>query len=196
MDARKSERCVAFSAADKIAEGAPRDVAVAMKAMLDADPGATLRAFDEETAQPLEFDLRGSAADVAGRYGADEPRGPGRPRLGVTAREVTLLPRHWEWLAAQPGGASVTLRKLVETASRASENADRARAAQEKAYRFMAAAVGDQPGFEEACRALFACDEELFGEIACGWPTDLAAFATRLAGPAFEPGAADLRRPG
>lgn len=196
MDARKSERCVAFCGVAKLAEGAPREVALAMKAALDSDPGAQVRAFDEDTAQPLEFDLRGSAADVAGRFSAEQPRGPGRPRLGVTAREVTLLPRHWDWLAAQPGGASVTLRKLVENASRAGEAADRGRAAQDRAYRFMAAAVGDQPGFEEACRALFACDGELFGEIASGWPQDLAAFASRLAAPAFEPGAADLRRAG
>ncbi len=76
-----------------------------------------------------------------------EPRGRGRPKLGVVAREVTLLPRHWDWLNAQPGGASVALRKLVEQARRANGDADRARAAREAAYHFMSAMAGDLPAF-------------------------------------------------
>ena len=90
------------------------------------------------------------------------PRGPGRPRLGVVAREVTLLPRHWDWLAAQPGGASVALRKLVDDARKAAAGGDRRRASQEAAYRFLQALAGDLPLYEEACRALFAGDIRRF----------------------------------
>ncbi|MGK4708801.1 DUF2239 family protein, partial [Pseudomonas aeruginosa] len=100
-------------------------------------------------------------------------------KLGVVAREVTLLPRHWEWLAAQPGGASVALRKLVEEARRSQSG--RARQAQERAYHFMNAMAGDLPGFEEATRALFAGDPEGFAERIAGWPTDVREHAAWLA---------------
>ncbi|MFY0534142.1 DUF2239 family protein [Nannocystis pusilla] len=42
------------------------------------------------------------------RLAAEEPparTGPGRPKLGVVSREVSLLPRHWEWLERQPSGS-------------------------------------------------------------------------------------------
>lgn len=108
------------------------------------------------------------------------PRGPGRPRLGVTAREVTLLPRHWDWLAAQPGGASVALRKLVESASRS--DGARARAAQEAAYRFITAIAGDLPGYEEALRTLFANDRVGFIARIANWPDDIQCYALFLSG--------------
>lgn len=111
----------------------------------------------------------------------EEPRGPGRPRLGVIAREVTLLPRHWDWLANQPGGASVALRKLVEEARRNNGDKDRRRAAQEAAYRFMSSMAGDFPGFEEALRALFAHDRRKFSERVAPWPADVRDYAIKLA---------------
>lgn len=111
---------------------------------------------------------------------APVPRGRGRPKLGVTAREVTLLPRHWDWLAAQPGGASVALRRLVETARRS--DAARARAAQEAVYRFINAIAGNQPGHEEALRALFANDLGGFAQRIAAWPADVRAYALKLAG--------------
>jgi len=101
--------------------------------------------------------------------------------LGVIAREVTLLPRHWAWLASQPGGASVALRKLVEEARRANVDKDRIRQAHERAYRFMSAVAGDMPGFEEASRALFADDRARFAEHAAEWPDDVREYANRLA---------------
>ena len=76
----------------------------------------------------------------------------------MVAREVTLLPRHWEWLAQQSGGASVALRRLVDQARRGTEDKDRIRRAQEAAYRFMSAMAGNRPNFEDAIRALFAGD--------------------------------------
>lgn len=116
---------------------------------------------------------------------ADTPRGPGRPKLGVVAREVTLLPRHWDWLNGQPGGASVALRKLVEEARRANEGKDRLRRAQENAYRFMSAMAGNEPGFEEATRALFAGDRARFDEETKAWPEDVREHARKVAATAF-----------
>ncbi len=112
---------------------------------------------------------------------------PGRPRLGVVAREVTLLPRHWEWLASQPGGASAALRRLVDQARKSNEKADRRRLAGEKSYRFMSAIAGHRPGFEEAARALFAADGAAFRAHIARWPKDVRAHLTDLAQDAFDP---------
>jgi hypothetical protein len=131
----------------------------------------------------MEFDLRGDLAAVLARLPVEpvEKRGPGRPKLGVTAREVTLLPRHWDWLASQPGGASVALRKLVENALREAEGPDRVRRSREAAYRFMTAVAGDQPGYEEATRMLFAGDWVVFDAAIKAWPSDVRDYARRLA---------------
>jgi hypothetical protein len=114
------------------------------------------------------------------------PRRRGRPSLGVVAREVTLLPRHWEWLSSQPGGASVALRKLVEDARRANEGRDRVRLARESAYRFMMAMAGNEPGYEEALRALFSGEYGRLEGLTAGWPEDVRAHALRLAARARE----------
>ncbi|MBB4636917.1 DUF2239 family protein [Longimicrobium terrae] len=111
------------------------------------------------------------------------PRRRGRPSLGVVAREVTLLPRHWEWLATQPGGASVAIRKLVEEARRTSAAADQRRAARDAAYRFLSAMGGDLPGFEEAARALFADDAARFASLIAAWPADVRDYVQNLAFP-------------
>ena len=122
-----------------------------------------------------------SIAGIASTTDATTTRGRGRPKLGVVAREVTLLPRHWDWLATQPGGASVALRRLVEQARRSHAEKDRQRAAQERAYRFMAAMAGDRIGFEEASRALFANDQLRFESLVTAWPPAIAHYVTRLA---------------
>ncbi len=198
MDAAAIQTCTAFAATRRLAGGPVRDVARAVKTYLDAHPESQVLVFDNVSAQPVEFDLRGTVDEVLARLDrtlspapapADtecRPRGPGRPKLGVIAREVTLLPRHWDWLAAQPGGASVTLRKLVEDARRATEGADRRRAAQEAAYRFMAAMAGNAAGFEEATRALFAADAGAFQSLTQTWPADVRDFARELAQAAFD----------
>ena len=108
-------------------------------------------------------------------------RGPGRPKLGVVPREVTLLPRHWEWLGAQPGGASVALRKLVEQARRSSGGEDRIRLARESAYRFLTAIAGNLGGFEEALRALFAGERARFEAETVAWPGGVRDYALGLA---------------
>ena len=117
---------------------------------------------------------------------APAPRGPGRPKLGVVAREITLLPRHWEWLARQPGGASVALRKLVDEARRANKDKDRVRQAQETAYRFIAAIGENKPHYEEVARALFAGDAGRFETWTTSWPADVRDHARALAASCFE----------
>jgi hypothetical protein len=103
--------------------------------------------------------------------------------LGVVAREVTLLPEHWDWLARQPGGASVALRKLVLQAMRDSAGPDALRRARERAYAFMSTMAGDLPGFEEATRALFAGDAERLAVHIAAWPPDVRHLVARLAQP-------------
>lgn len=171
----------AFAGDRLIASGAPAEVVAAVKTAHDA--GEAVLVFDDADARPVEFDLRGDLAAVLARLPSEpvEKRGPGRPKLGVTAREVTLLPRHWDWLAAQPGGASVALRKLVESALREAEGPDRVRRSREAAYRFMTAVAGDQPGYEEATRMLFAGDWAAFDAAIEAWPSDVADYARRLA---------------
>ena len=135
--------------------------------------------FDDSTGAQIDLDLRRKPSQT--NASPIEPRGPGRPRLGVIAKEVTLLPRHWDWLNVQPGGASVALRKLVDEARRVSGDRDRIRAAQEAAYRFMSAFAGNLPGFEEATRSLFAYDRRRFTEFVAKWPEDVRDYAVKLA---------------
>lgn len=193
---RPSQRCTAFSGVDRIASGELRHVALKAKQAYDLHPERPVRVFDDTDARPLELPLELPPADLlawlsrptldAGdATGPARPRRPGRPRLGVVAREVTLLPRHWDWLAAQPGGASVALRRLVDEARKVSAGDDRRRAAQEATYRFLHAMAGDAPGFEEVARALFAKDDARFHAGIAAWPDDVREHAEWLATDAF-----------
>jgi hypothetical protein len=161
--------------------------AAAARHILDTGDTSPLLAFDDDTCDPVELDVRGSVEDVRARYAPEPsvPRGVGRPKLGVVAREVTLLPRHWEWLVAQPGGASVTLRKLVECARRDTSGEERRRLARDAAYRFMLALAGNEPGYEDATRALFGGDAQCFEELTESWPADVRDHARWLAVDAF-----------
>ena len=175
--------CAVFAGDRLIARGAPRAVLPAMKAACEA--GEAVLAFDLATGRTVEFDLRGDLETALARLptAAPEPkRGPGRPKLGVTAREVTLLPRYWDWLATQPGGASVALRKLVEAAMREAEGPDRVRRGREAAYRFMTALAGDLPGYEDAVRALFAGDEAGLERAVAVWPEGVRQAVEVIAG--------------
>lgn len=179
-------RCAAFSGQRLIAEGQPQDVLPAVKAAADAGEGVLV--FDLATGHSVEFDLRGDLETALGRLpvAAPEPKkGPGRPRLGVTPREVTLLPRHWDWLASQPGGASSALRKMVETTMREAEGPDRARRGREAAYRFMTTLAGDLPNYEEATRMLFAGDQAGFEAAVADWPQGMRDVARSVAQPAW-----------
>ena len=186
-----TENFTAFEGPQRLVSGPIAEVALAIK-------GATRPAsnpvaiFSDSTGRPIDLDLRGSNAEVLARLSAlspaaqdeavaNEPRGRGRPKLGVVAREVTLLPRHWEWLSAQPGGASVALRKLVEEARKASGDRDRHRAARDAAYHFMSAMAGNLAKFEEASRALFADDRRRFTSLIAPWPADIRDHAVKLA---------------
>src|SRR6185295_10752956 len=140
----------AFHGVHKVAVGETADVLKALKRKKQGE----IIVFDNSTGAQIDLDLRKKPPQTS--VPPIEARGPGRPRLGVIAKEVTLLPRHWDWLNVQPGGASVALRKLVDEARKVSGDRDRIRAAQEAAYRFMSAIAGNLPGFEEATRALFA----------------------------------------
>src|SRR5580704_306014 len=190
---------IAFEGDRAIASGDLRTVIRAAKQALDGRKDASILIFDGSTSAPVEIDFRGSIADVlarlpdsAGTPSATEdpaqapPRGPGRPKLGVVAREVTLLPRHWEWLAQQSGGASLALRKLVDEARRTNKDKDRIRQAQEAAYRFIAAMAENKPHVEEVARALFAGDAVQFEAWTASWPADVRDHARRLAARAFE----------
>jgi hypothetical protein len=173
--------CTAFAGDREIASGGPRDVVAFVKAAAEA--GETVLVFDDADGRPVEFDLRGDLDAVLARLPGpvEEKRGRGRPKLGVTAREVTLLPRHWDWLASQSGGASVALRKLVEAALREAEGPDLARRAKEASYRFMTAMAGDRPHYEDAVRALFAADAAGLAAATAAWPDGVRAMTLRLA---------------
>lgn len=173
----------AFEGDRRLAAGPLHDVAMAVKHAAHRSVGGPVLIFDDQTGRALDVDTRGSDAEVIARYAPppDAPRGRGRPRLGVVAREVTLLPRHWEWLNAQPGGASVTLRHLVEGARRAHPDKQHVRRAHEAAWHFMMAIAGDLPGFEGATRALFANDRAEFDAQVAHWPHDVRSHATALA---------------
>jgi len=152
--------------------------------------GDPLLMFDDATGRPVELDLRGSVEDVLARLpppAALAKPARGRPKLGVAAREVTLLPRHWEWLASQPGGASAALRRLVDQARRDTGDLDAVRRAQEVTYRVMTALAGDLPGYEEATRALFAGDRERFEQLTAAWPADIGDYVRDLNARGFVP---------
>ena len=179
----------AFAGHTRMAAGPLPKVALVLK---HAGPTPeTIAIFSDRTGRPVDLDLRGSDRDILARLPAEadavtdqpatEPRGRGRPKLGVVAREVTLLPRHWDWLAAQPGGASVALRKLVDEARRASGDSDRCREARDAAYHFMSAIGGNLPQFEEASRALFAGDLDRLAALIADWPADIRDHAVALA---------------
>lgn len=189
--------CTAFAGPRRIASGELNHVALKTKEFVDRNDQERVLVFDDSTGEQVELDLRGTAADVLKRLGTSgdaisqggAARGPGRPRLGVVAREVTLLPRHWEWLSGQPGGASVALRRLVDEARRANAGRDRERRSQETAYRFLSAIAGNFPGFEEVARALFAGNRARFDELVEPWPADVRDHARTLAAASFPPAA-------
>jgi hypothetical protein len=179
--------CTAFDRDAQVASGSYTGVAIAVKEHLRNDAAASVLIFDDASGRPIDFDLRGTDQEIVARLRkqfslADDgaPRSAGRPRLGVVGREVTLLPRHWAWLAEQPGGASVALRKLVEEARRSGGEEARRRKAQERTYAFMSAIAGNRENFEEATRALFTGNTRALRKLIAGWPGDIRKHIVRL----------------
>lgn len=205
MSERVSQFFTAFEGHRLLLSGPLVDVALSIKTAMERGALDPLLVFDDATGRVIDLDLRGSKADIVTRLsllfpksvassspcdihssGSDvgdvsESRGRGRPKLGVIAREVTLLPRQWDWLVSQPGGASAVIRKLVDEAKRNGVAIRQRRADQEAAYHFMSAMAGDLPGFEEASRALFADDRSRLERHMSSWPKDIHYYALRLA---------------
>lgn len=192
----------AFAGHHLLAKGSLAELAIAVKHSMTTQPTLTPLIFEDASGQQIDVDLRGSDEQIRARLAplahdtgstaksestpeapatAQGARGRGRPKLGVVAREVTLLPRHWEWLGKQPGGASVALRKLVEQARHQNEEREDQRQRHEAAYRFMSAVAGNFPAFEEATRALFANDAVSFADLVSSWPQDVRNYAVDLA---------------
>lgn len=178
----------AFLEGRRLVTGPLHKVALAVLHAQQAHPDANPLVFSDASGRATDLDLRGGEEAVTARYTVAAPaeaaKGRGRPKLGVVAREVTLLPEHWDWLAAQPGGASVALRKLVHEARRGGGERDRIRQARDRAYHAMSTLAGNLAGFEEATRALFAGDHERLLAQMVTWPDDVRAFVLRLAEPA------------
>ncbi len=174
----------AFAAERLVHRGPLVDVLAAIKLKGADDPASQLLIFENETGRQVDFDLRGSLDDVLKRLKTREaPKGPGRPRLGVESREVTLLPRHWAWLERQPSGASAALRRLVDGASRRADPVEASRRRTDAVYRVMAVLAGDRVGFEEAARALFAGDEGRLHSLMAKWPKDIRGHLFWLTAP-------------
>lgn len=165
----------AFSDHAIVAQGPLAQVALALAERSDA-----CLILDDQTGRPLDLDLRGDREAIAARYAPSEPMadkpGRGRPKLGVVPREVTLLPRHWDWLNQQPGGASAALRRLVDSARKDNAGQDAKRQAQDLAYRVMSTLAGNLANYEEALRALYADDLIRFETLVADWPTDLQGY--------------------
>ena len=188
-----SREFLAFDDTSKIAEGDLLSVAEQIKQYIKDQGDRLIVIFDKHTSRVTDVYLQGSAADTEAWVRAHVPdalpqpqKGRGRPKLGVVSREITLLPRQWDWLGSQPGGASVTLRRLVDAATK--DPAAERRAAQDATYRFATAVAGDAPGFEEAIRALYANQSEAFADLISQWPVDVKQHTTALAATCwFEP---------
>lgn len=181
----KARTYTAFVGTRQVAAGDLATVLTAVKKRVDRGAAEEPLIFEDATGKQVDFNLRGTLEKVLERV-RPAPVGPGRPRLGVVSREVSLLPAQWDWLEAQPGGISATLRRLVEAARRKAPGAERTRVARDAAYRFMTAMGGDRPGFEEALRALYAGERATFEQHLRRWPTDVRRHAERLAAPSFE----------
>jgi hypothetical protein len=176
----------AFVGTNLLASGTRDEVLAALKSRFDEEPGTLVLTFEDQTGRQVDFDLRGTLGDVLARYRPAPARvGPGRPKLGVVAREVSLLPRHWEWLEQQPSGASAAIRRLVDEARKRDPGEQQARLAINAAGRFLSAMAANLPGYEEATRALYGRNRERFDDLFRGWPADIRRHAQRLVSGVF-----------
>lgn len=183
----------AFETHKILSQGSLEDVVLKVKKRLEKSPESQIVIYSDVTGKSMDFNFQGSEKEVLKRLevyttpeSADEAStGPGRPKLGVISREVSLLPRHWEWLATQSGGASNTLRKLVEESMKKTSGVQTVKTAQERTYKFMSVEAGDLENYEEALRALYRKDKEKFTSDIKTWPRDVQKHILELAKPVF-----------
>ena len=168
-----SQQWIAFAGHERLKQGQPAVVARAVKQYDTSHPNIMVGVFDAVTGKCVDIDLTGSEDDVVERLSTSHKRGRGRPKLGVVSREISLLPRHWTWLSTQRGGASATLRRLVDQARKADSIGDKAQQAIDRTHQFVWNIGGDLPGFEEATRALFRMDLDAFDDAIADWPPDV-----------------------
>ncbi len=192
MEPRIDRECTAFAGNKKVGSGHLLSVVEKSLEYLKKNKEAEIELFDNQTSELVEIDLRRKSETLLERLQAEMERqnpekkvGPGRPKLGVVSREIGLLPNQWEWLATQPGGASVTLRKLVEEARKKSRVKDEIRQSQNATYKFMTTKAGDFPNYEEALRSLFANDRKTFDRMVQTWPKDIREHIDFLAKDCF-----------
>jgi hypothetical protein len=176
----------AFVGETRIASGSLVEMLPVVKTEFDRDQGTLFLIFEEQSGRQVDFDLRGTLGEVLLRVDPETPKpGPGRPKMGVVSREVSLLPRHWVWLEQQPNGASAALRRLVDAARNREGDAEKSHQAREGLGRFMSAMAGNLPGYEAACRSLYAGDRSGFDDLVRDWPRDIHAFIQSRSGEAF-----------
>ena len=183
----------AFDGTTQLFRGTFQEVVLKIKERIGRAENSSVLIFSDDTGKTMDFNFQGGVKDVLRRLDIYVPKqesgpiaGPGRPKLGVISREVSLLPRHWEWLASQPGGASATIRKLIEEARKRSSTHMSVKKIQERVYRFMSVIAGDMKGYEEALRALYKTDRRNFLLHTQDWPIDVRSHVIALANPAFE----------
>ena len=178
----------AFSGYAHVATGDLPTVLTRVRELLGREKSAQVLIFDDKSGKQVDFDLRGTLEEVLARVSPPAPKkGPGRPSLGVVCREVSLLPRHWEWLESQPARASGTLRRLVDAASRNESQESRSRRRVEAAGRIMWSLAGNLEGFEEASRALYARRWVDFSARIASWPEDLRKHLEWMVAPLQRP---------
>ena len=183
-----TETYTAFIGPRRVGQGTADSLAAALAARGEGAHPEGLLVFSDRNGAQVDLNLSSRAPEDRPPRGfrpdGTPQRGPGRPKLGVKAREVTLLPRHWDWLAKQRGGASAALRRLVEAERRRTPEPDRATApaGRDAAYAFLSAIAGNLPGYEEAIRALYGDGGKGFAAAIAGWPEDIRDHARGLAG--------------
>ena len=195
MDLSANRLCTAFAGTQRLASGHLSFVAQQVKFLLDQGDQGAVVIFDNHTSEVIEVDFRGTQEDLAKQFSYPNVENEsdssltnkvrGRPKMGVVAKEVTLLPRHWDWLHQQPASVSATLRKLVEEASRNNQASVKARQAQDTVYRFINVVASHLAEYEEALRALYAKNGEMFQQLTQDWPADVVAHLKKIAPPAF-----------
>jgi len=181
----------AFAADHQIASGDLQSTVLKTKKRIDEGEKESILIFDDSTGKQVDFDFRGTPEKVLQKLSshplfvsthpsATAPSGPGRPKLGIVSREVSLLPRHWDWLEQQPSGISAMLRKLIDNARKSEPDEERARRRRETGGSFMWSMAGNLPGFEEASRALYASDMKKLEKVIQDWPKDIRKYLLKL----------------